>query len=47
MLSHYEETAAQLEYGQGNGREKAEMLAFGELLAEILRRGIDAKAAGP
>lgn len=45
LLSHYEETAAQLEHDQGNGRAKAEMLAFGELLAEILRRGIDVKTA--
>lgn len=45
FTDHYEETAAKLEHEQGHPRQTAEMLAFGELLAEILRRGINVKAA--
>ena len=43
LTDHYEGIAAMLEYEQGNSRQTAEMLAFGELLAEILRRGIDVR----
>ncbi len=45
LTDHYEETAATLEHEQGNAHQTAEMLAFGELLAEILRRGIDVRTA--
>ncbi len=45
LTDHYEETAAALEYDQARPRQTAEMLAFGELLAEILRRGIDVRTA--
>lgn len=45
LTDHYEQAAATLEHVQGNPRHVAEMLAFGELLVEILRRGIDVKAA--
>ena len=45
FTDHYAKTAAALEYEQDHPRQTAEMLAFGELLAEILRRGIDVKAA--
>ena len=43
LLDHFEETASTLEHDQGNPRQVAEMLAFGDLLVEILRRGIDAR----
>ena len=45
LTDQYEETAATLEHEQGNAHQTAEMLAFGELLAEILRRGIDVRTA--
>ena len=45
LTDHFEETAAALEYDQARPRQTAEMLAFGELLTEILRRGIDVRTA--
>ena len=45
LTDHFEETAATLEYDQGQPRQTAEMLAFGELLTEILRRGINVRTA--
>lgn len=45
MTDHYEETAATVEHEASLSRHEAQMQAFGQLLYEILRRGIDVRTA--
>lgn len=41
LMDRYEERAAIFEFMQGHSTHGAEMLAFGDLLVELLRLGID------
>lgn len=41
----YQETAATLEFSQGNPRERAEMLAFGQLMFHLLCLGVSCPTA--
>lgn len=45
LTDHYEETAATVEHEASLSRHEAQMQAFGQLLYEILRRGIDVRTA--
>jgi hypothetical protein len=41
LYDHFEESAATLEYEQGLTRQAAEQAAFGQILYQLLRRGLD------
>jgi hypothetical protein len=41
LIDRYEETAATLEFMHDNSRERAEMLAFGDIVVQLLGMNID------